>query len=420
MSHSALNSIDEAVQAIKDGEMIIVVDDEDRENEGDIILSAQLATPEKINFIIKEARGLLCTPMPENRAKNLGLDIMVQNSSEKWGTAFTISVDSVKATTGISAHERCETVRLLADPQSKIHDFEKPGHVFPLVAQPGGVLKRAGHTEAAVDLMNMAELEPVGVICEILNDDGTMARLPQLIKFAKKHNLKIISVAQLIQHRAKEEIHVWREAEATLPSKYGTFQIIVYGNDIDHKDHVAIVKGDISKAEEVPIRVHSECLTGDILGSYRCDCGDQLHQALEFIDKNGLGVVLYMRQEGRGIGLVNKIRAYALQDQGLDTVEANVKLGFAPDLRDYGIGAQILKELGVHKIQLMTNNPKKLVGLQGYGLQVTQRLPIIIPPNPHNQNYLKTKETKMGHIYTQKSDTVSKEGDYSDITDHQE
>jgi len=396
---SFFNAIEEAVEEIKKGNMIVVVDDEDRENEGDIVISAELATPEKINFILKEARGLLCVPLSPEKVDKLELPIMIENADEKWGTAFTVSVDAKGVKTGISAYERAFTVNQLARPDAKKEDFVRPGHVFPLKARKGGVLKRAGHTEATVDLMRLAGLQEAGVICEILNADGTMARMPQLIEFAKKHNLKIISVAQLIEYRRKKERHVWREAEANLPTKYGDFKILVYRTDIDEKEHVALVKGDIPKDRPVLVRVHSECFTGDVLGSLRCDCGEQLHRAMQMIEKEGVGVILYMRQEGRGIGLINKIKAYELQDnKGLDTVEANIHLGFKPDLRDYGVGAQILKDIGLEKIKLVTNNPKKIIGLEGYGIEIVERIPIVVEANPINEKYMITKKKKMGHL----------------------
>ncbi|MDO9333630.1 MAG: bifunctional 3,4-dihydroxy-2-butanone-4-phosphate synthase/GTP cyclohydrolase II [Dehalococcoidales bacterium] len=395
----ALASIKEVIEDIKAGKFIILVDDEDRENEGDLIMAAEKVTPEAINLMAKNARGLICMPLTGSRLEELHIPMMVGENTARHGTAFTVSVDAKirGATTGISAYDRAVTVKAIIDPTTKPEDLGRPGHIFPIHAREGGVLVRAGHTEATVDLARMAGLYPAGVICEIMNEDGTMARLPQLEEIAKKFNLRIASIADLIAYRRRHEKLIHRVAETVLPTKYGEFTAIAYKSDIDPDEHLALVMGELRNGEPVLVRVHSECLTGDVFGSLRCDCGEQLNMAMDMIAKEGRGVILYMRQEGRGIGLHNKIKAYALQDKGLDTVEANVKLGFAPDLRDYGIGAQILADLGLHRIRFLTNNPKKIIGLESYGLEIAEQVPIICPPNPYNIEYLETKEKKLGH-----------------------
>ncbi|MCL0082171.1 bifunctional 3,4-dihydroxy-2-butanone-4-phosphate synthase/GTP cyclohydrolase II [Dehalococcoidia bacterium] len=395
----ALATIPEAIEDLKSGKFIIVVDDEGRENEGDIIVAAEKVTPEAINFMAKHARGLICVPMNGKRLDELRIPLMVRENTAPFDSAFTVSVEARhKVTTGISAHDRATTVKVLIDPTTRPDDIVSPGHMFPLRAREGGVLVRAGHTEAAVDLARLAGLYPAAVICEVMNDDGTMARLPDLERLATEYGFKIVSVAQLIAYRRRHDTLVKRVAEARLPTAYGEFTAIAYRSVINPDEHVALVKGEVDGDEPILVRVHSECLTGDVFGSLRCDCGKQIPMAMEAIASEGRGVFLYMRQEGRGIGLHNKIKAYALQDQGMDTVEANEELGFPPDLREYGIGAQILVDLGVRNMRLLTNNPKKVIGLGGYGLRVVETLPIMAPTTPENVHYLETKREKLGHL----------------------
>ncbi|MFC4324111.1 bifunctional 3,4-dihydroxy-2-butanone-4-phosphate synthase/GTP cyclohydrolase II [Litchfieldia salsa] len=390
--------IEEAIYELMQGKVVIVCDDEDRENEGDFIALADKATPEVINFMIKHGRGLVCTPITEELAGKLQLLPMVNHNTDPHGTAFTVSIDHKTTTTGISTFERSTTILELLNPESKGSDFKRPGHVFPLIAKKGGVLRRAGHTEAAIDLARLCGSEPVGVICEIINEDGTMARVPELRALADDFELKMITIKDLIEYRNRKDNLIKREVEIELPTEFGDFKAIGFSNVIDGKEHVALVKGEIIPGETSLVRVHSECLTGDVFGSYRCDCGSQLHAALTQIEKEGSGVLLYMRQEGRGIGLLNKMRAYKLQEEGYDTVEANEKLGFAPDLRDYGIGAQILKNLGIQKMRLLTNNPRKITGLKGYDLEVVDRIPLQMPAKTENEKYLRTKHQKLGHM----------------------
>jgi 3,4-dihydroxy 2-butanone 4-phosphate synthase/GTP cyclohydrolase II len=397
-----LITIEEAIREIAQGRMLVVVDDKERENEGDLVMAAEKVTPEAIAFMATYGRGLICLPLSEERLKALRLPPMVAENEEHWETAFSVSIDAREGvTTGISAQDRATTIRKAADPSLGPEAFVRPGHVFPLAGTPGGVLKRAGHTEAALDLCRLAGLEPAAVICEILNDDGTMARMPDLERFCEVHGLHMITIADLIAYRRRTEKLIRRLAETTLPSRFGSFTAIAYEEVLTGNVHLALTKGDVRSGEPVLVRMHSECLTGDALGSLRCDCGEQLQAALTRIEQEGRGVLVYLRQEGRGIGLGPKIQAYALQELGLDTVEANLKLGYPPDLRDYGIGAQILVDLGVRELRLMTNNPKKVAGLRGYGLAIVERVPIEVPSHPENVQYLETKRTKLGHLFSE-------------------
>jgi 3,4-dihydroxy 2-butanone 4-phosphate synthase/GTP cyclohydrolase II len=395
-----LNTIEEAIEDIKNGKVIIVVDDEDRENEGDFLTAARNMTPELVNFMAKEGRGLICVPLTEERCEELALEMMVGKNTATHETAFTVSVDLLGngCTTGISAQDRSKTIMALIDPSTKNDELGKPGHIFPLRAKKEGVLRRAGHTEAAIDLSRMAGFEPAGCIVEILNEDGTMARLPDLIQVAKKFDLKIVSIEQLIKYRIAHETLIKREISVQMPTKFGDFDLVAYKQKDTDQEHLALIKGTWNVDEPVLVRVHSSCLTGDIFGSCRCDCGEQLHKAMEKIEQEGKGVIVYMNQEGRGIGLLNKLKAYKLQEQGLDTVEANLQLGFGMDERDYGVGAQIIRDLGIKKMRLLSNNPKKRTGLIGYGLEIIENVPLLVQPNPHNAKYLDTKRAKMGHV----------------------
>lgn len=394
-----LNTIEEALEDFRAGKLLIVVDDEDRENEGDFVCAAEKITPEIVNFMVHNGRGVLCAPLTAERCKELEVDMMVGDNTSLLGTPFTVSVDLLGSgcTTGVSAEDRAKTIRALVDPATRPQDLGRPGHIFPLRAQDKGVLRRPGHTEAVIDLSRLAGMQPGGALIEIMNEDGTMARLPQLLEIAKKYDLKIISIADLIAYRLRQESIIERGARATLPTQWGDFDIVVYRQKSNGLEHMALIKGEWAEDEPILVRMHSSCATGDILGSCRCDCGAQLHKAMEMVEKNGKGVIVYLNQEGRGIGLFNKIKAYKLQDEGLDTVEANLKLGFKADERDYGVGASILHDLGVRNVRLMTNNPQKRAGLEGYGIKIVENVPIVIAPNPHNAHYLETKEKDMGH-----------------------